>query len=92
MRLIKQRQYNLVVNICKVKREYTVNDIERALEHREEYRYREARFRRFRPTYKQVVSILEMLVLEQRAIVIEPGRSGRATKYRWKDEDGEARP
>lgn len=87
MRRIKQRQYNLVANVCKMKREYTVADVERVLEHRQEYRYREAKFKRFRPTHKQVVAILETLVVEQRAVVIEPGRPGRATKYRWCDDD-----
>jgi hypothetical protein len=87
VRRIRERQYNLIVSICKLKREYTVNDIERVLEHRQEYRYREAKFKRFRPTHKQVSSILERMVEEQVAIVIAPGRPGHATKYRWSDED-----
>lgn len=58
---------------------------------REEYRYREAKFKRFRPTHKQVSSILERMVEEQVAIVIAPGRPGKATKYRWSDEDGSER-
>jgi hypothetical protein len=89
VRRIRERQYNLVVNICRMKVEYTVNDIERALEHRQEYRYREAKFKRFRPTHKQVVSILERMVQDGVAVVIEPGRPMVATKYRWSDENGQ---
>lgn len=89
---IASRQYNLIMSLCKVKREYTVHDIDRALESRQRTRERYRKYGVDRPTHKEVEGMLIKLVLEHHAIVIEPGRPGKATKYRWSDEDGEGGP